>query len=111
MIVPAGALVHYKLVADDATGSFRGGGVLPEELGVTTESSPWNRRFSIAVTLPLASRRNVVGATNQTSIGMEAFVDTYITYQRNRNFVSGIFERSIRKAPRRRCRRRAPASG
>ena len=93
VLVPAGALVHYKLVVDRRDGSFRGGGVvLPEELGVTTESSPWNRRFSIAVTLPLTSSRNVVGATNQTSIGMEAFFDTYITYQRNRNLVSGIFE-------------------
>ena len=93
VLVLAGALVHYKLVLDRRDGSFRGGGVvLPEELGVTTESSPWNRRFSIAVTLPLASSRNVVGATNQTSIGMEAFFDTYVTYQRNRNFVSGIFE-------------------
>ena len=74
VLVPAGALVHFKLVVDPADGSFRGGGVvLPEELGLVAEASAWNRRYSIAVTLPFASSRNVVGATNQTSIGMEVF--------------------------------------
>ena len=93
VLVPAGALVHFKLVVDPADGSFRGGGlVLPEELGLVAEASPWNRRYSVAVTLPFASSRNVVGATNQTSIGMEAFFDTYVTYQKGRNFLSGIFE-------------------
>ena len=93
VLVPAGALVHFKLVVDRADGSFRGGGVvLPEELGAVTEASPWNRRYSVAVTLPFASSRNVVGGTNQTSVGMEAFFDTYVTYQKGRNFLSGIFE-------------------
>lgn len=93
VLAPAGALVHFKLVVDPANGSFRGGGVvLPEELGVVTEASPWNRRYSIAVTLPFASSRSVVGATNQTSLGLELFFDTYVTYQKDRNFLSGVFE-------------------
>ena len=93
VLVPAGGLVHFKLVVHPGDGSFRGGGVVsPEELGLVAEASPWNRRYSVAVTLPFASSRNVVGATNQTSIGMEAFFDTYVTYQRGGNFLSGIFE-------------------
>ena len=91
--VGAGDLVHFKLVLDPTTGSLLGGGVVrPEEIGIVTEADPWSRIFSIGVSLPYTSTRNVVGAPNQSSVAVDVFLDAYLTYQRNQDFLSGIFE-------------------
>ena len=93
VLLPEGALVHYKLVLDPQTGALRGAGVVPpEELGEVTEANPLNQRYSIGVSLPFASTTNVVGAPNQTSVGLDVFFDAYLTYRKDQNFLSGIFE-------------------
>lgn len=93
VLVPEGALVHYKLVLDPSNGGLRGAGVVPpEEIGIVTDESPWDRRYSIGLSLPYASTRNVVGAPNQTSVATDLFFDTYLTYQSGQNFLSSILE-------------------
>ncbi len=93
VLVPEGGLVHYKLVIDPDSGRFRGAGVVsPEEIGVVTDASPWSRRYTIGLAAPFASTRNVVGASNETSVGADLFFDTYITYQRERHLFSSVLE-------------------
>ena len=93
VVVPSGGLVHYKLVVDPDSGHFRGAGVVPpEEVGVVTGVSPWNRRYGIGVSLPFASNRNVVGSNNQTSVAADLFFDTYLTYREGPDFASAIVE-------------------
>jgi hypothetical protein len=93
VVVPEGSVVYYKLVLDPDDGSLLGAGVVPpEELGIVTSASGWNRSYSIGIGLPLSSTRNVVGASNQTSIGLDTTFDFYARYDRNRNYFSSIFE-------------------
>jgi hypothetical protein len=93
VLVPPGALVHYKLVIDTDTGEFRGSGVMaPRELGLVTEENPLNIRWSVGASLPFAKSENVVGANNQTSSGLDVFFDNYISYQRGDNYFSNILE-------------------
>ena len=53
---------------------------------------------------PFGSTRNVVGANDETTFGAELFFDTYVTYQRDRDLFSGVFqlESGFQKAGRRR---------
>ena len=93
VLAPEGGLVHYKLVINRANGQFRGAGVvLPAELGVVPEVSPWNRRYMLGLSAPFNSTRNVVGENNQTTFGTELFFDTYVTYQRDRDLFSSVLE-------------------
>ena len=93
VLAPEGGLVHYKLVIDPDDGRFRGAGVvLPAELGAVPELSPWSRRYILGLSAPFGSTRNVVGANNETTFGTELFFDTYVTYQRDRDLFSGVFE-------------------
>ena len=93
VFVPAGALVHYRLVLSRATGLLRGGAaVTAEEIGQTGARSPWTRRFSAGLSVPFASTVNVVGKSNQTTVAADVFLDAYLTYQRNRDFLGGILE-------------------
>lgn len=93
VFVPAGGMVHYKLVLNPITGQLRGAGIVtPQEVGVVTGASPWTRRFAIAVGVPLASTHNVVGATNQTSVGADLTFDSYVTYNRDQNYGNIVFE-------------------
>ena len=72
VVVPEGSVVYYKLVLDPDDGTLLGAGVVPpEELGIVTDPSGWSRMYSIGVGVPFASTSNVVGASNQTSIGMQ----------------------------------------
>ena len=93
VLVPEGGLVHYKLVIDHESGEFRGAGAVPpEELGVVPEVSPWNRRYTIGLSAPVASTQNVVGASNETTFGTELFFDTYIAYQRDRTLFNSVLQ-------------------
>ncbi len=93
VLAPEGALVHYKLVINPDDGRFRGAGVvLPAELGAVPELSPWSRRYMLGLSAPFGSTRNVVGANNENTFGTELFFDTYVTYQRDRDLFSGVFE-------------------
>ena len=72
--------MHHKLVVERRDGSFRGGRVvLPEELGVRDGVLALELALLDRCDAAAASGRNVVVATNQTSIGIEAFFDTSIT--------------------------------
>ena len=91
--VPAASMVYFKLVLDPDDGRLLGGGVVPpEELGIVSGPSPWTRRVTVGLGLPIASTENVVGATNQTSIGADMTFDTYVIYNKDKNYWSTIFE-------------------
>lgn len=93
VFVPAGALVHYRLVISRTTGEMRGGAaVTAEETGQAGARSPWTRRISAGLSMPFASTVNVVGKPNQTSVAADVFVDAYLTYQRGRDSLGGILE-------------------
>ncbi len=93
VLAPEGGLVHYKLVINPDDGQFRGAGVvLPAELGAVPDVSPWSRRYLLGVSAPFDSTRNVVGKNNETAFGTELFFDTYVTYQRDHDLLSGVVE-------------------
>ena len=93
VVVPEGSVVYYKLVLDPDDGTLLGAGVVPpEELGIVTDPSGWSRMYSLSVGVPFASSSNVVGASNQTSVGMNMTFDYYLRYDRNNNYMSSIFE-------------------
>lgn len=101
VLVPEGGLVHYRLVINPASGQFRGAGVVtPDELGIVPdvssweapEVSLWNRRYTIGMSAPFASTRNVIGASNETTFGTDLFFDNYLTYQRDRHLFSSVLE-------------------
>ena len=56
VLVPEGSVVYYKLVLDPDDGTLLGAGVVPpEELGIVTDPSGWNRSYSIGIGLPFSS--------------------------------------------------------
>ena len=93
VLVPEGGVVYYKLVLDPDSGQLLGAGVVtPEELGIVTDPSGWSRMFSVGIGVPFASTSNVVGVSNQTSIGTAFTFDYYVRYDKNKNYFSSIFE-------------------
>jgi hypothetical protein len=93
VLVPESSVVYFKLVLDPDDGTLLGAGVVPpEELGIVTSASGWNRSYSIGIGLPFASTKDVVGASNQTSIGLDTTFDFYLRYDKNKNYFSSIFE-------------------
>ena len=102
VLVPEGGLVHYRLVINPTSGWFRGAGVVTpdEQLGAVPdvssweapEVSPWNRRYAIGLSAPFTSTRNVIGASNETTVGADLFFDNYVTYQRGRDLFSSVLE-------------------
>jgi len=93
VFVPPGAAVYYKLVLDPDTGQLLGAGVVPpRELGIVSDISGWNRRYSIGVGVPIADTSHVVGVANQTSVAADVTFDTYIIYNKDQNYWSNIFE-------------------
>ncbi len=91
--VPTASMVYFKLVLDPDDGRLLGGGVVPpEEIGIVSGPSPWTRRITVGLGLPIASTDNVVGATNQTSIGADMTFDTYVIYNKDKNYWATIFE-------------------
>jgi len=93
VVVPEGSVVYYKLVLDPNDGSLLGAGVVPpEELGIVTDPSGWSRIYSVGIGVPFASTSNVVGVSNQTSLGVALTFDYYAVYDKNKNFFSSIAE-------------------
>ena len=93
VVAPAGAVVYFKLVLDPDDGRLLGAGVVPpEELGIGEPGTFWTRRMTLGVGVPIASTSNVVGATNQTSIGGVVTFDTFLIYNRDKNYASTVFE-------------------
>lgn len=93
--LPAGSLVHFKLVIDPDTGDFRGAGVVaPDEIGVKTadSTSNWVHRATVSGAATLSATNDFVGRPNQSAIGGTIFLDTYSTYEKGPHFFSGIFE-------------------
>ena len=93
VVVPEGALVHYKLVMNAETGQFRGAGVVDaEELGETLPESAWNHRYTLGLAAPLTFHRNVIGEDNEMTIGGQTSLDSYLTYEGNGNVFNNIVE-------------------
>jgi hypothetical protein len=93
VVVPEGLMVYYKLVQDPDDGRLLGAGVVtPEELGIVSAGSAWTRLITLGLGLPIASTSNVVGATNQTSIGADMTFDTHLIYNKDKNYSATIFE-------------------
>ena len=93
VVVPEASMVYYKLVLDPDDGRLLGAGIVPpEELGIVAEGSAWTRRFTVGLGLPISSTSNVVGANNQTSIGADMTFDTYLIYNKDKNYSATIFE-------------------
>ncbi len=92
-VVPEGSVVYFKLVLDPDDGTLLGAGVVPpEELGIVINPSGWSRMYSLSVGVPLSSTVDVVGASNQTSVGVDMTFDYYLRYDLNKNYLSSIFE-------------------
>ena len=93
VVVPPGSMVYFKLVLDPDDGRLLGAGVVPpNELGIVQQGSAWTRAVTVGVGLPITGTSNVVGAVNQTTIGMDFTFDTYAIYDRGKNYAGLIFE-------------------
>ena len=93
VVIPYGQMVYFKLVQDPDDGSLLGAGVVPpNELGLVQPGSAWTRTFTVGVGLPITDSSNVVGTSNQTTIGGDFTFDTYMIYDRDRNYAGIIFE-------------------
>ena len=93
VVIPYGQMVYFKLVQDPDDGSLLGAGVVPpNELGLVQPGSAWTRTFTVGVGLPITDSSNVVGTANQTTIGGDFTFDTYMIYDRGRNYAGIIFE-------------------
>jgi hypothetical protein len=93
VVIPYGQMVYFKLVQDPDDGSLLGAGVVPpNELGLVQPGSAWTRTMTVGVGLPITDSSNVVGTSNQTTIGGDFTFDTYMIYDRGRNYAGIIFE-------------------
>lgn len=94
--VPAGALVHFRLVTEPATGEFRGAGVIDaDELVVaaaTATDKRWTPRVLLGGAVSLSATDDVVGQANQDVLSGTVFLDTYVTYRNGKHFGTGILE-------------------
>ena len=93
VVIPYGQMVYFKLVQDPDDGSLLGAGVVPpNEMGIVQPGSAWTRTFTVGVGLPITDSSNVVGTANQTTIGGDFTFDTYMIYDRGKNYAGIIFE-------------------
>ena len=93
VVIPFGQMVYFKLVQDPDDGSLLGAGVVPpNEMGIVQPGSAWTRTMTIGVGLPITGSSNVVGTANQTTIGADFTFDTYMIYDRGKNYAGIIFE-------------------
>jgi hypothetical protein len=93
VVAPAGQVVYFKLVLDPDDGHLLGAGVVPpEEVGIVPAGTAWTRRMTLGLGVPIAASSNVVGASNQTSIGFTGTFDTYLIYNKGKNYSSTVIE-------------------
>ena len=93
VVIPYGQMVYFKLVQDPDDGSLLGAGVVPpNEMGIVQPGSAWTRTMTIGFGLPITGSSNVVGTANQTTIGADFTFDTYMIYDRGKNYAGIIFE-------------------
>ena len=93
VVAPAGQVVYFKLVLDPDDGHLLGAGVVPpEEVGIVPAGTAWTRRMTLGLGVPIAASSNVVGASNQTSIGFTGTFDTYLIYNKDKNYSSTVLE-------------------
>jgi hypothetical protein len=93
VLVPAGSPVYFKLVLDPDDGRLLGAGVVPpQELGIVPIGSAWTNTYTVGVGVPIISTKDVVGTTNQTSIGANVTFDAYWIYDLDQNYWTTIFE-------------------
>ena len=92
--LPTGGLAHFKLVLDRSSGDYRGGGAIDmTELAVpATGTSNWARTTTVGLGIPFSRTSNVVGASNQTTVGIDVVADTYATYTNGPHSFVGIAE-------------------
>ena len=93
--LPAGGLVHFKLVLDPDSGEFRGAGVvMAEEIGVKVAESDsnWTNTVTLSGAMSLSSTADVVGSPNQSSLAGTVFFDAYSTYVNGPHTLSNILE-------------------
>ena len=87
-------MVYFKLVQDPDDGRLLGAGVVPpNELGIVQQGSAWTRavhgrRRSADHRIPRMSWAQ----SNQTTIGVDFTFDTYMIYDRDKNYAGIIFE-------------------
>ena len=93
VVIPYGQMVYFKLVQDPDDGTLLGAGVVPPtEMGIVQPGSAWTRTMTIGVGVPITGSSNVVGTSNQTTIGADFTFDTYLIYDRGKNYAGIIFE-------------------
>jgi hypothetical protein len=96
VFLPEGGLVHFKLVIEEETGDFRGGGIVTaQDIGIAPaegSTSRWNHRSGLSAGLTMNDTKDFVGEANQSSYGGSIFLDTYSTYENGPHFFGGIFE-------------------
>ena len=93
VVIPEGSMVYFKLVQDPDDGSLLGAGVVPpNEMGIVQPGSAWTRTMTVGFGLPITGSSNVVGTANQTTIGADFTFDTYLIYDRGKNYAGIIFE-------------------
>ncbi len=93
VVIPEASMVYFKLVQDPDDGSLLGAGVVPpNEMGIVQPGSAWTRTMTVGIGLPITGSSNVVGTANQTTIGADFTFDTYMIYDRGKNYAGIIFE-------------------
>ncbi len=93
VVIPEASMVYFKLVQDPDDGSLLGAGVVPpNEMGIVQPGSAWTRTMTVGVGVPITGSSNVVGTANQTTIGGDFTFDTYLIYDRGKNYAGIIFE-------------------
>lgn len=85
--LPAGGLARFRLVQDRRTGTFLGGGVVPQnELGLRQiGKSNWSRLVVLGIDGSFAQSVNVPGIPNQSVFSGNVFLDANANYQKGRH--------------------------
>ncbi len=92
--VPEGGLVRFRLVIDEDTGQWRGGGVLlPDEFAtVQSSQAPWNVNVVAGLDASLVQSSNVPGQTDSLIASGDIFADGYANWTHDRHRVALLGE-------------------
>jgi hypothetical protein len=81
--VPAGGLVHFRLFARKASGSFEGGGVIPADLalrGQDLHESDWTGSLNVGLDGTFSQTEHVPGMLDMTNTQGTVFADAEARY-------------------------------